>query len=52
MSDEEKKPFEIMAQKDRDRFTKEKKDFDETGFFTNTEGVHSSKLEAKPKSKK
>ena len=52
MSSEEKKPFESMAQKDADRFAKEKKEFNDTGFFTNTEGVHSSKLEAKPKSKK
>ena len=47
MSDEEKKLYEKMAKEDETRFLKEKKEFDETGFFTNTEGVHSSKLEAK-----
>ena len=36
LNDAEKKPFETMAQKDADRFAKEKNQFDETGFFTNT----------------
>ena len=52
INDAEKKPFETMALKDAKRFAKEKKEFNETGFFTNTEGVHSSKLQAKPKSLK
>ena len=52
MSDEEKKFYEKMAKLDEARFLKEKKEFDQTGFFTNIEGVHSSKLEAKHKKSK
>lgn len=44
LSDEDKKPYQEMAEKDVLRYQREKKEFDETGFFTNKDGVNSSTL--------
>ena len=39
---EDRKPYEAMAQKDGLRRDKEMKEFNETGYFTNKDGLHSS----------
>ena len=38
-----------MSENDKARFLNEKAEFDLTGFFTNTDGIHSSQLEFKSK---
>ena len=44
MTEEEKKPFVDEAATDQDRFDREMKQFKETGFFTNSQGVNSADL--------
>lgn len=41
MTDEQKAPFIDLSKKDLERFQKEMKEFDSTGFFTNAKGEYS-----------
>ena len=45
LSEEQKKPFHDKEAADRIRFEKENKEFRETGFFTNKNGVNSQTLD-------
>ena len=52
LNDEQKQPFVEKEKADRVRYEKEMKEFNETGFFTNKEGVNSKdldKVKVKPK---
>lgn len=51
MSDEEQKPYHKMAQEDYYRNIKEMKEFKQTGYFTNSNGVNTSTLPPKIKYK-
>lgn len=49
LDDDGKKPFVAMSSNDQIRYEKEMKQMDDTGYFTNKDGVCSSTLKAKPK---
>ena len=52
MTEDEKKPYYEMQEADRRRFNKEMQEFEEKGFFVNSEGVKSTDLAlSKPKFK-
>jgi len=52
LSDKDKAPYVATAEEDKKRHDKELEEYKKTGFFTNKDGVHSSKLQVKIKKKK
>lgn len=47
MNDDQKKKYQDLNKNDLDRYHKEMKEFKETGYFTNSDGVNSKFLNKK-----
>lgn len=52
LTEEQKQPYVDEAAKDQERANREQKEFKETGFFTNSDGINSSTLKKTVKQKK
>ena len=47
MTDDQKKKYEEIKQKDTERYLKEMDEFQKTGFFTNSDGINSKFMDKK-----